>query len=399
MKIRTIARYALKEVVRRRGRTIACALGYALAAAAIISTMGIVRHYAEITVNVLKGVGTHFGAYIPVPAEEQSVFKNGGPSMEGVYSYLFDADFVSEIKRLPGVRDAAPYFVFSKIERGIPVVLGGLDPGNIATWNNVCAPAQIIKGRFLAPTDSNGIMLEEAYEKVVKKGISDTLSLFEKNFQIIGIVNSGIRPGKANAYALLHKVQEIVHADTTCRCLNRKGCAAKPNDINIVLVEVADSRNQNTVLNLVQKALGSATISSYNCYQPASKVIGTIVSMTVILSIFVGLFAMAFAAGSQLQSLSARAKDIGLLRALGWPITSITLLFVVESCAQAIAGVTCGCLGGILIVFMRFGTLDAVPWTDSIAVFILMCLSGIFAGMAAAWQARKLNPAELLRRL
>jgi putative ABC transport system permease protein len=240
-------------------------LAGALIFLAIAFVIAAVRHYAAVTVDVLQCTTSNFGVYIAADKEDQPRFAAGGPWIEGMYTYLFDADFASEIRHLPGVKHATPYFLVRKIERPSDVIIGGIEPADSSTGNTIAGPSQIRSGRYLDATDTNAVMMEESYSKKIHRAVNDSLKVWGTTFKIIGIINSGIRPGKANVYAPLFRVRELLHSDTSCACANRTKCAVKSNDINVLFIETAAGSDQKAVLSMVRKTIGSSAISCFNC--------------------------------------------------------------------------------------------------------------------------------------
>lgn len=394
--------YALKELWRHKPRTAINILGYAVAVAIMVTIISTIKPYIDSAVNTLKGVGTHFGAFLTIPKEKQGFFKDGGPFAEGVYTFTLKTDFVQKVKNLPGVQDAAPYFLF-RMYHGFSetfLSIGGIDPDNIATRTAVCAPTQVLEGRYLEKDDMNSVMLEESFFRVANLHVGDSIFAFNRKFKIVGIVNSGIRAAKADMYAPIGVVQEIVREyakqHPECACMGEKGVVG---DLNVVLVEVVDARIMKQVLKSVQDILGGATLLTYRCYIPASNVIDTTNKMIWVLSIIVAIFATLVAAKSQLASMVERTKDIGILKAVGWTNLDVMLQIFIESVTQAVAGGIVGCIIAILVSLLHHGSTEGISFLAITGGVVLVFITGIIAGIIPAWRAYKLRPAEALRRL
>ena len=59
------AHYAVKEIKRRKLRSIANVLGYVIAVAFLIIIVTLAQAYNAVAAGALKGIGTHFVVYIP----------------------------------------------------------------------------------------------------------------------------------------------------------------------------------------------------------------------------------------------------------------------------------------------------------------------------------------------
>jgi ABC-type lipoprotein release transport system permease subunit len=92
-----------------------------------------------------------------------------------------------------------------------------------------------------------------------------------------------------------------------------------------------------------------------------------------------------------------------MLRAIGYPATSVAASFVLEASFIAITGLVIGTLTGIVlglnIVGVAFGNLDAfrLPWGSILLVLGLAYGFALLTTIVPAWQASRIYPAEALR--
>ena len=98
------ARYAMKEIKRRKLRSLANILGYVIEVAFLIITVSLPQGYNLVAAVALRGIGTHFVAYIPIstgcPCQSEEV----GPFFKEVYAPTFNSTLVETVSGLPGVR-------------------------------------------------------------------------------------------------------------------------------------------------------------------------------------------------------------------------------------------------------------------------------------------------------
>jgi putative ABC transport system permease protein len=412
--------YALRELGRRWPRTVGNVLGYALTVAMVASVLSVANPYVTRQVNLLERVGTHLAAYVPDPAYNAS--KGFGPIADGKYTSLMRKDVLRQVRSIPGVADVAPYLLFHEdsvlhpccenpktVERHLVGVLplrigasrtiGGLDLDHLATATTVCGPDEIIRGRYLTPRDDTSVVVEEAYAVAMGLDVGDTIAAFSRRFKVVGIANTYIRPGKATMYAPIEVVRQIL---ASSRCVRTEA-----GDLNIVLVEVGEARDMEEVQKAVQGLLREASVLSYNCYVPARNAV-RILSMAAWIAAFVlGLAGILFAARLQYASVVARAREIGILKAIGWPDAFVTRQLLLESLFHALAGAV---LGGLL-AFPVTGLLP-VPglgpeieaagpalagWAVALGI-LLALVGGLSSGVLSARRACKASPAEALRR-
>lgn len=394
-------RYAIKELVRHRTRTAVNILGYAIAVAFMVTVISMTQSYSLAAVDVLKSTGTHFMAFIPQSQPRCEGQFESGPVAEGVYTSILDISALTMIKDLPGVKDAAPYLLFKMYHdrHEAFLTIGGIDPTSLATMTTVCAATNVLKGRYLTTTDRNAVVLEESYAYAANLDVNSTLNAFGREFDIVGIVNCGIKPAKADMYAPIAVVREIAQQYYTC--------VTGDINMNIVLVEVADARMQEDVFQAVQNCLGGAIISSYNCYVPARDVIDIVERTSWATAIFAAIFVTLLSSKSQLASMVERTRDIGILKSLGWLNSSIIQQIVIESIIQALIGGIIGCIIAIFAVpVVRWGNLTSggnmitgLSFSAIAAGMALALIGGVIAGILPAWRASKLQPAEALRRV
>lgn len=375
--------------MRYRSRTITNVLGYTIAITLMILVLSIGRHHFLSAIGILRTTGTHFMVFIPARDVCCDIeFKKGGPYAEGVFTHPLSMNQLKKIRQLPYVKDAAPYLLFRKYYRRYDafVSIGGLELNSLATTTNVCAKTNVLEGRFLKPEDRDVVILEESFARLTGRKVNSVIKIFDQEFRIVGIVNCGIKPAKADMYASLKTVQRIASKYAAC---------VGDIDMNIILVEVADAQKQEEVFLSVQKILKESTISSYNCYIPARDVMNILDKASWLITLIIIIAVTLFALKSQFASIIERTHEIGILKTLGWTNRSILEQILTESIVQAIVGGTIGCLFSIF-VSMLFKELT-IYWLSVGLGIILILLSGVVAGMFPALKAIRLNPVEAIR--
>ena len=174
--------------------------------------------------------------------------------------------------------------------------------------------------------------------------VGDTLKIYGGKLILTGIVNSGIKPGKADIYAPIENVRKILKEDLKC--------ISPGFDMNIILVEVTDSRIHSQVISQLKQRMKYFSVSSYNCYQPASETMTIIEKASRLLAILIFIFLLIFSAKTQLTSLLERSREIGILKSLGWSNTRLSNQIIFLSLIQAFIGVIIGIFLGFLIILL-----------------------------------------------
>jgi putative ABC transport system permease protein len=361
--------------------------------------------------DVLQTTGTHLMAFIPqsLTSGFETLGISVGPFIQGTYTVTFNESVVEAIGALPGVRDAAPYLLF----RDGAYTIGGADFTNPATNASACARQNLVSGRYLTVNDTNEVMLEQTFASAKNLEVNDTVIAFNRALRVVGIVNTGIAPAKADIYANIQYVQGISHEYLKLYASSYK--LSGPGDVNVILVEVADSRLATSVFNAVQELLSTlasrinarASIASYACWQPAANVMGISSQFAWGISFLVMLFVTLFALKSQLGSVVERTREIGVLKAVGWANSDVVSQITVESVIQGLIGGAIGCAIGYTLIFLSPSLglasnlnlmLQVAPSIAATGLAISL-MGGVAAGILPARRAVHLNPTAALRHI
>jgi ABC-type lipoprotein release transport system permease subunit len=337
-------KYIFKELRRHLRRTVFSIIGYAIAAVFILIILCITGSNKKDSFGILQSTGTHFIVYIPTEGSCcPSNIVNGTVFAEGVKTMMLDHDMIRTIKNVEGVRDAAPCLLYKMYDNSFKtdISIGGIDTTSIATKSNVCARTNLIAGKFLS-ANPDELVAEQSFAAAHNLKLGDTLNVFGGRMVLAGIVNSGIKPVKSDFYAPIEFVRSILK--------NNLQCNAPNFDMNIILVEVSDARLQDNVMVKIKNMMYKFAVSSYNCYEPAYKVMSIIDKSSLGLTFLIFLFLIIFSAKTQLTALIERFREIGILKSLGWSDFDLSTHIFLVSFIQSMIGVTLGLLIGIGVI-------------------------------------------------
>lgn len=339
-------KYIFKELRRHYWRTIFSIIGYAIASIFILIILCITGSNKKDSFGILQSTGTHFIVYIPTDTSCCASDKaDGSVYAEGVKTMMLDNDLLRTVKNVEGIKDAAPCLLYKMYNEKFQsdISIGGIDTISIATKSNACARTNLIAGKFLSGNPDE-LVAEQSFAVAHNLSLGDTLDVFGGRVVLAGIVNSGIKPVKADFYAPIEFVRSILKDKLQCNALNF--------DMNIILVEVADSRLQDNVIERIKNMMYKFSVSSYNCYEPAYKVMSIIDKSSLGLTILIFIFLILFSAKTQLTALIERFREIGILKSLGWSDFDLSTHILLVSFIQSITGVTLGLLLGIGVIQM-----------------------------------------------
>jgi putative ABC transport system permease protein len=402
---------AIRELTRRRNRTIANIIGYTLAVTAMVVLVSVLFFSRDTAGQVLTSTGTHFIAFNSLTKcnkgqtghcfENTKDSKREGFVANGVKTKMLSSVWIPDIKKLPAVKDASAYlsFRFMDPQDGHQFVVGGFDPQSKAVATTCCAESDIVEGRFLTANDKKMVMLEQAYSINKDKHANDIINIAGVPFTIIGVVNPGIRPAKADVY---------MHFDEAEKVISRRTVVPLKNEMNIVLVEVKSSKLQKEAMKEVQSVIPDLVISSYACWKPAATVMGMNEKSVWLLAILLCLATVSLALRSQWASVIERRRDIGIMKAIGWTNRVVVEQILTESMLQALIGGVAGCIIALLILLLIpaqyiLGGTESMVVALSPLVFVsglaLSLLGGAIAGILPARYAANQSPADALRQL
>ena len=398
---------ALRETVRRRGRSTFVVASYAIATASIIVIFALIIHANNATGRILASTGTHFIAFAPAskagdcdcaqrlidPEHEGFIASGGGPSLP------VSIDLSLKANAIPSVSGASPYLLFRlKDDKLGSFTLGGFDVAdNKAVGTTCCAPSDIISGVFLSPGDGGKVMLEEAFAKSVKLGAGDKIVLGNREFTVCGIINPGIRPAKADIYMPFREATPVINTRLKRPLIN---------EMNILLVEALNANVQIAAMKAVKNIMPGSVISSYACYKPAAAVMDMNMRSAWLVVVIIIFVAILVAMRAQSAAVIERRRDIAILKSIGWTNGNVLMLILSEMVIQATTGGILGILAASLFLMaLPPAILSGAQSSNAISVpadliALSLCFSilgGVIAGIIPAMSAARMFPAEAFR--
>jgi ABC-type antimicrobial peptide transport system permease subunit len=145
--------------------------------------------------------------------------------------------------------------------------------------------------------------------------------------------------------------------------------------------------------------VASATVL-YSKIEQSLEMIHRVVSFLQIYVTFGLIIGTVGMAVISIRNVSERKREIGMMRAIGFPRTQVMLSVLLELVVLGIIGLAIGVVNGVLISVgfanMQGSTL-VIPWNDLGVYLGLITLIAIAAGAIPGWFASRIPPAEALR--
>ncbi|MDA8126231.1 MAG: ABC transporter permease [Deltaproteobacteria bacterium] len=409
-------RYILKELSHHRQRMLVNCLGIAVGIALFVSINAVSAAYREAVSLPFKNLG----ADLVVQRPEARAVDSGqpAPSMRGirlpVSSQIIAAGDLEKLRAVPGVDSLSTALLLWEFDRGGFRTVMGVDmaqpilgPVRVKEW--------LAEGRF--PDREGEAVLEKHYAKFHHTKVGDPFTIGGRSFTVVGTleIKEGSQIAAANVYLPL----------TDAQALLEKGAGS----VNTVYLRLKDPALQDKVKSEILQTLPGVSVASSDSFL---EVMGGVSRISDQFALVVSLIALAGAIfliiKTMLANLVERAREIGILKAVGWTGADVRKQIMGEVFLQALLGGIAGIVAGYLISYL-LGTLSipvSTPWevnlmpafakdaaaaaqtirlpvslsASLIATSLALTLAS--GGLASYFMARrtaKMKPADILRQL
>jgi putative ABC transport system permease protein len=307
---------------------------------------------------------------------------------------------LSELTQAGRIRQALPV-------EGVDVNHPGLGP---------LASGTLSAGDKFSATDRSAdvAILDANYAAANKLAVGSAITVAGTTFHLIGLVNQSQLSGATDIYLPLARAQALVHGQAD---------KSLTGQVNVMYVTAISSAQIPDVQGEINRLLPAATVTDTNdlAGQVAGS-LGSTANLTNDLGKWVAAAALlaAFAVASLLTTAAVRrrTRELGTLRALGWPAKRIITQIMSESAATGLIGAVLGIpigVGGTAVVDAAAPKLPAIlpqqngsGGTTTVAVHlaahlspatvlaaILLTIAGaLIAGATGARRASQLPPAD-----
>ncbi len=395
--------YAYREMIQRKGRALSVIFGHAFTVIIFIVLMMLLARSEDAIDNVLMSTGTHFIAFKPACCGFPLVLDetNEGFWANGSRSQILSVEEFDKIKHLKSVADVSPFLLyqFKNQIKGNNITLGGFDlESPYAVANTVCSNGDIVAGRFLRSDDINNVLIEESFARAYSLHIDSTIQVLDKKLHVVGIVNAGIRPAKADVYLPISEAGQLVENRLIDKLDGR---------MNVILVESANAHTHKQAMSEVNAILGNeGLISTYGCFKPAAGAMTINRDVIWLITWMLFVFVVAISLRIQHAFVLERKRDIGILNAIGWSGSMVISLVFRETVIQTILGCLIGSLIAFLIhLFIPFHVITGIGYVPESAVFLTSAMfavlltfcAGLISGWFASWLIIKRRPSHNLK--
>ena len=390
--------YIAAELRRRGGRTVLTALGLGVGVALVVAVTALSRGLDEAQRKVLEpltGVGTDLSATRPLKggpggfanlsaAERRQLERENGGGRIGLQSLGRPGERFSTDRFMAMTQLSFPASVVRRVagDRRVGAVAGGLTlqvvhlqgrvpreqpdavmgeapapsrqrSGGPRTINlqpvsitgvdtstralGPIGPASIVRGRFLRGGDAREVVLNVAYARRKGLAVGDTVRLGGHRYEIVGLARTPLGGTASDQYVDLRQLQEM---------------SGRRGRINVLYVRARSSDDVAAVKATIGGALDGAEVTT--AADLAERVGGSLVDacrlagkLGTALAVIGLLAAFGIAALLTLASVTKRVRELGTLKALGWPRRMVVRQVAGESLVQGLLGGVAGVVLGV----------------------------------------------------
>jgi putative ABC transport system permease protein len=378
------ATFLLKNLVRRKARSLLTIIGIAVAIGTVVTLRGISYGFEQGFRNNFERRGI-----------DLVVVAAGMPDQ--LQSNL-DEDIGPKIEQIEGVRRVSSGLLeLVDIQRGdsnISVMVNGWRPGG-AQFDDLT----IVAGRAIRPEDNRTMMLGATLADNLKKGVGDTVTMQDEQYDVVGVYRS---------FDLFENGGSVVPLATLQREMVR------PKSVTGFTIELEPARDKEVLADTVRRRIEALADAKGKPYGITAQPTRAYVSGTVYIRMANGMAwitsGIALIVGgitvlnTMITAVMERTKEIGILQALGWVRARVLGMVLGEAVLLSLAGATVGIAVAILVIRWLAGVpqtsgfvsgqVSPVVVAEGLGLTLLMALIG---GLGPAYRAAVLQPTEAIR--
>ncbi len=365
----------LKNLLRRKGRTILTVLSISIGVAAIVALGALA-----------DGVQAGYDSFLT--GSKADLVLSQSDAMDVSLS-LIDETIGRELAVMPEVAALSPMIQSFVQTEDVPYFfVFGYPEDSFVLGRFKIIDGVGLDNRAAQRAQGKPLILGASAAEVMEKQPGDTIRLTESVFRIVGIYETGKDLEDSGAVLPLSEAQELLGIQ---------------HKVSLIYVQLEDPGLSARLEERVGRLWSDVDISSTESYAD-KQLMGNYMQgfawSIAGLSIVIGGIGMM---NSQLMAVIERTREIGVLRSVGWSKRRVLRLILSESLLVGILG---GLLGIVLGWLMLVGAADALSFfgasADNIRIGILMqagitvLVLGFVGGAYPAWKASRLQPVEAL---
>jgi ABC-type lipoprotein release transport system permease subunit len=410
--------YLKGELWRQKRRTLAAVIGLSIGVAILIVINALSMAYYQAARIPLKEIG----ADITVQ-RSGNVPKDLSGSVFPCSAVTIRDDEVRRIAALPGVDGigrAVLLWVFDPHQAWIVLGIEQTNTVGPAVLRNA-----VTKGRFIEQGKAEAIV-EAAYARKFGIKVGDVLSLAKRTYPVVGILDASkaAKIAIANVYLPLSEAQSLAASSKQVQEVSPFDL----QDVNLIFIRADSSKIPGLAATLRTMLGKQATIGTPDSFL---KLLGSLFALSDTFTMSASLIAIIIAAlvafKTMAGNIAERAREIGVLKAVGWTGRNVMSQIMAESIIQSLLGGLLGLAiayaGTFALSFLKidipipwemspvphflpgggdqiYKTLRLpvnIPWTLALFAILLSLIIGVLTGSLLARAVSRIKPSEVLR--
>jgi putative ABC transport system permease protein len=410
--------YLFKELYYQKRRTLMSILGLSIGIALLIILNALSSAYRQAAHVPLKEIG----ADITVQ-RSGDVPKDLAGAVFPCSAVTIRKEEVEKIQKLPGVRGIGTGLLLWVFDPNRAWIVLGIEKEN--SIGPSLLRSSVTEGRFLEDGKPEALV-EQAYARQFGIRLNDTVSVADKKFPVVGFVDAS-RAAKiavANVYLPLKNAEDMAASSKGLQSVSPYA----PGDVNLLFIK-ADQEKITGLASEMKGILGNkATVATPESFL---KLLGSLFALsdkfTLAASLIATIVAVLIAFKTMAGNIAERAREIGVLKAVGWTNRNVVSQLMSESVIQCfmagILGLLIALVASFGLSFMKvnipipwemsptphflpgggdqiFKTLRLpvhVPWNLAFFAILLSIIIGGMTGGLLGRHISKIKPSEVLR--
>jgi putative ABC transport system permease protein len=379
---------SLKNLIRRKGRTVLTILGVAFAVAVLFSLLAFNAGYSNQLNHDLQGLGIDLLA-VPkgCPYEAASMILQGGM----IPNYLDYSDLPA-VHAVDNIDIATPLLLQQFFQNDQTQTIFGINADEMQRLK----PWWHVEGRFFTDGEKQVLVLGRNLAKNAKLKVGDIVPFGPASipFTIIGILNQTGDEDDESYFLPIAEVQTLFDKQNQMTAV-----AVKLNDITKIaevsskLEDIPDIQTvtMNQVMGTILNLVGSAK---------------TLLMSVIIVAIFISAVGIV---NTLLMSINERRQEFGMMKAIGASGLDIGRMILLETLfitiSGGIVGVVVSVLGSSVVEHFVRGIIPYAPAGKLVSFtpqlfglsIVFSVVIGIICGLYPAIRSSRVTPMEAIR--
>ena len=410
--------YLMKELYYQKRRTLMSILGLAIGIALLIILNALSLAYRQAARMPLKEIG----ADMTVQRAGDVPKELTGPVFP-CSAVTIHKEEVEKIRKLPGIKGMGTALLLWVFDPTRALIVLGIEKEN--SIGPSILRSSVTEGRFFHDGKPEALV-EAAYARQFGIRLSDTISVAGKKYPVVGFVDAS-RAAKiavANVYLPITEAQNLAASSKQLQSVS----PFAPGDVNLLFIK-AEQEEITGLAAAMKGMLGDkATVATPDSFL---KLLGSLFALsdkfTLVASLIAIIIAVLIAFKTMAGNVAERAREIGVLKAVGWTNRNVVSQLLAESVIQCFLA---GILGLLIALAAAFGlsflkvnipipwemsptphflpgggdqifkTLRLpvhIPWTLASFAILLSVFIGGMTGALLGRNIAKIKPSEVLR--